>query len=314
MKWFEARIETTQAASDAVAEILTSAGANGVAIEDPFDIRQVVNTPGSLDYADEEYLESLGDVVTIKAYFSSLTDRNKLYEQLRKELDNTAKYLDTGKNTLTVTEVDEEDWSENWKKYYKTFKLTGNIIIKPSWEDDETELKGIVVEMDPGMAFGTGTHDTTRMCAELLERYIKDGDTVIDLGCGSGILSIIAAKLGAKSVTAIDIDPVAVKVASENCGRNSVNGIVECRTGVIDDLANQKADMLVANIVASVIIDISDRAASHILPGGLFITSGIIRGRRQDVLEACESRGFVPEAELQSGEWVAIAFRCRDSF
>ncbi|WP_010247849.1 50S ribosomal protein L11 methyltransferase [Acetivibrio cellulolyticus] len=313
MIWHEVRIKTTEEAYDAVTEMLTSIGAGGVAIEDPNDIISELSKPDSLDYADEEFLSSLEEAVTIKAYFSEEKNISELTSLIEEKLKFISQFLNVGEGFVGTSQVDDEDWSTSWKKYYKPLNLTDKLVIKPSWESYEKKNDEIVVEMDPGMAFGTGTHETTQMCSILLEKYVKPGDKVIDLGCGTGILSIIAAKLGAEAVTAVDIDEVAVKVAKENCAINGVDGKVSAFRGVIDDLKKEKADIIVANIIANVIIDISSKIPSYLKKDGLFVTSGIIKERSQEVLEAYTKLGFKCEQFEELGEWVAIVFRCLDS-
>jgi len=313
MKWLEVRIKTTQEACDAVSEMLTSLGAGGVLIEDPNDIRMQLESPGSLDYADEEFLKSLGSDVVVKAYFGSGYEKDALIGQINEKLDFISGFLDTGKGYDGCAYVDDEDWSTAWKKYYKPFHLSERIVVKPSWEEYSPRDNEIVIIMDPGMAFGTGTHETTQMCAALLEKYMKGGDTVIDVGCGTGILSIIAAKLGASGVKAVDIDDTAVKVSLENCRLNMVEDRVEVFGGVLEDLEKKKADIVVANIIADVIVGLANHLPSYLKQGGLFITSGIIRERRQDVVDAYNRAGFVLADEREMGEWVAMVFKWENS-
>lgn len=313
MIWHEVRIKTTEEAYDAVTEMLTAIGAGGVAIEDPNDIISELSKPDTLDYADDEFLSSLEDSVTIKAYFSEGVNISELTSLVEEKLKFISQFLDVGEGFVGTSQVDDEDWSTSWKKYYKPLNLTDKLVIKPSWENYEIKNNEIVVEMDPGMAFGTGTHETTKMCSILLEKYVKPGDTVVDLGCGTGILSIIAAKFGAKAVTAVDIDEVAVKVAKENCAINGVDNTVVTFRGIIDDLKKEKSDIIVANIIANVIIDISIKIPSYLKKDGLFITSGIIKERRAEVLEVYTRLGFKCEQIEELGEWVAIVFRCLDS-
>jgi len=313
MIWHEVRIKTTEEAYDAVTDMLTNVGAGGVAIEDPNDIISELSKPDALDYADDEFLSSLEDAVTIKAYFSEEINISELTALIEEKLKFISRFLDVGEGFEGVSQVDDEDWSTSWKKYYKPLNLTDKLVIKPSWENYEKKNDEIIIEMDPGMAFGTGTHETTQMCSILLEKYINVGDTVVDLGCGTGILSIISAKLGAKAVTAVDIDEVAVRVAKENCVINCVDATVTPFRGVIDDLKEEKSDIIVANIIANVIIDMSSKVSSYLKKDGIFITSGIIKERRDEVLEAYKNAGFKCEQIKELGEWVAIVFRCLDS-
>lgn len=313
MKWNEIIIRTTEEACDAISEMLTSIGAGGVAIEDPNDIRREIEKPNTLDYADPEFLNSLGEDVVIKAYFPGENNIEGLIELIKKKINLISAFLNTGAGYTGYSEVDELDWANAWKKHYKPLHVTNNIVIKPSWEIYDKKDKEIVVELDPGMAFGTGTHETTRMCIQLIEKYMKKGDTVIDLGCGTGILSIVAAKLGARHVTSVDIDEVAVRVTRENCAINNVSEYIDCFAGVLDDIRRDKADLVVANIIANVIIDISKTIPYYVKTNGYFITSGIIKERKQEVIDAYESYDFICEETIEDGEWVAMSFRCQGS-
>lgn len=313
MKWTEIRIKTTEEAYDAICEMLTSIGAGGVIIEDPNDIKREIAKPDSLDYADDEFLNSLGEDVIIKAYFSGDKNLSELLQLINEKIRFISNFLDTGEGYTGCSEVDDEDWATAWKKHYKTFHLSEGIVIKPSWENYIEKKDEIVIELDPGMAFGTGTHETTRMCAQLLEKYVKKGDTLIDVGCGSGILSIIAAKLGAESIMAVDVDDVAVRVTRENCRLNQVENFITAVKGVLSDLKAEKADIVVANIIADVIVAISGTVPVYVRPGGYFITSGIIRERKEDVVSAYSSLGFSLDSAVEMGEWVAMVFKCPDS-
>lgn len=314
MKWYEIRINTTDEASDAVSEMLTTLGAGGVAIKDPYDIRKELLKPDTLDYADEEFFQSLGDDVIIQAYFQDGLEINGLLKEIDNGLKNISQFLNVGKGLEGYGEVDDEDWSTAWKKYYKPFRLTDRIVIKPTWEQYEKQPGDIIVEMDPGMAFGTGTHETTQMCSILLDKYMLDDTEVLDVGCGTGILSIIASKLGATKVDAVDIDEVAVKVAKENIELNHETSKIKAFKGILSDINRDenKYDIIVANIIATVIIDLSSIIPYYLKKNSLFITSGIIKERKQEVIDSCVKSGLTLIETLEAGEWVAMVFKCQD--
>jgi ribosomal protein L11 methyltransferase len=312
VKWIEIKIKTTEEACDAISYMLTSIGAGGVAIEDPNEIRRETQKSNSIDYVDDEFLNSLGEDVVVKAYFPGETNVPELVSLIKEKLAFIGTFLNVGEGYCGYAEMDEEDWSNSWKKYYKPLHLTDRLIVKPSWENYDNKDGEIIIEMNPGMAFGTGTHETTKMCAVLLDKYVKDGCRVIDVGCGTGILSIIASKLGAAEVTAVDIDEVAVKVAKENLELNKVDN-VRVFKGVLDDIEKEKRDIVVANIIANVIMDISSRVPYYLKKDGLFIASGIIKERKQEVLDECLRKGFECVEIIEMGEWVAIVLRCLDS-
>lgn len=311
MKWIEIKVTTIAEASDAVSDMLMSVGANGVAIEDPEDIRREISKPDTLDYADDDFINSLGNDVVIKAYFPETENSLELTALIRERIAVISKHLPTGNLRVDCSLVDEEDWANNWKKYYKPLHITDRVVIKPSWEEYNPKENEIVIEINPGMAFGTGTHETTRLCIQLLEKYLEHGDTVLDVGCGTGILGIAAVKLGAEHVTAVDIDDVAVRITRENSSLNNVAGSIDAFCGTLENVDEKKADIVVANIIADVIIDMSGTLKNYIKKDGLFITSGIIKERKQEVLDAYEVLGFTCEEIVELGEWVAIVFRCQ---
>lgn len=199
----------------------------------------------------------------------------------------------------------EEDWANNWKKYYKPTKVGEKIVVKPIWEEYEPKEGELVLELDPGMAFGTGEHETTRMCIQALEKFTKKDSVVFDVGCGSGILAIAAAKLGAKKAIGVDLDPVAVESAKENVGFNNLDNI-EILEGNLIEVIDGKADIVVANIIAEVICILTEDVSRVIKPGGYFITSGIIHDRVDMVTDKLKECGFEVEKINKDGEWNCI--------
>ncbi|OON96534.1 MAG: ribosomal protein L11 methyltransferase [Epulopiscium sp. Nele67-Bin005] len=214
--------------------------------------------------------------------------------------------METGTGKITVVDILEEQWANEWKKYYKPITIGSNIVIKPTWEAYNEDDSKLIIEMDPGMAFGTGTHETTSMCVELLENYVKENHTVLDIGTGSGILGIVCAKLGAKQIIGVDIDEMAVKVANENITLNSVEHQMKAVTGDLLEVVTQKSDIVVSNIIADVIINLSSQVQDVVAKDGIWIASGIIDLRIDDVLEAMEKNGWVIKQKVQQKEWFAL--------
>ena len=307
MKWSEIAIHTTNEATEAVANIFYEAGASGVIIEDsaePDKVRE--NLYGEIVELDRNDFPSEG--VIVKAYLPVNSFLIETMKEIEDSIDALPGFgLDMGLNKIKTAEVDDEDWATAWKKYYHPVKISGRFTIVPTWEDytpvDSDEL---IVELDPGMAFGTGTHPTTVMCMQALEKYVKLDDTVVDVGTGSGVLSIGAAMLGAKSVHALDLDPVAVTAAKENIALNKVEDIIEVTQGNLLESIDFAPEVIIANILAEVIVTFSQDAANLLPEGGLFIVSGIIEEKRDMVKEDLLAKGFEIVESVLMEDWVAI--------
>lgn len=308
MKYIELQVLTTTEASDAVSELLYDEGAAGVLIEDPNDFNELNKDKRSWDYVGEELVKLLGEDTKVKGYFLSAEFSEDKLKSIESRVNMLGEFgLDNGKGIVTTREVDDEDWANAWKKYYKPVKVGERVVIKPTWEDYVAGADEVIVELDPGMAFGTGTHETTIMCVKLLEKYVKSHSTVFDVGCGSGILGITAAKLNAGRVVCVDIDELSCKVSRENAELNRVLDKLDIRCGNLLDVVDNKADIIIANIIADIIISFSEDAMGFLNKGGIFISSGIIRDRRDDVLKKLEATGFKVLEVLSMGEWCAIA-------
>lgn len=307
MKWIEVKIKTTHEAVEIISNILHESGVGGVVIEDPQDFKAYQSELGVWDYIDESLINNLGDVVCIKGYLSESPDLPDKIQLIKERVDQIDElYIDAGLKEITTTEVYEEDWSTAWKQYYKPIQIGKNIVIKPTWEPYEGREGQKVIELDPGMAFGTGTHETTQLCIAFLEDYVRRHSLVLDIGTGSGILAIIAAKLGSDQVIGVDIDPIAVKVARENVALNGVEDLVEIREGDLLDVVKEKADIVVANIIADTIIHLMEQIKNFLKKDGIFIASGIILDRQEDVKRACHKEGLRILSIDTMGEWVAI--------
>jgi ribosomal protein L11 methyltransferase len=304
--WVEVKVVTTSEAIEPVSGIFYGLDVKGVAIEDPNDILQREQGPLTWDFADINILEYGGKAAVVKGYFSIDDDIDNLVSYIKEKLAELKEMgIELGEASVTAEKVREEDWANNWKKYYKPTKIGDKIVIKPIWEEYEAESDDIIVELDPGMAFGTGTHETTRMCVIALEKYITPNTVVIDIGTGSGILAITAAKLEAKHVVGVDLDPVAVDSAKENVAFNKLSNI-DILEGNLLDVVDGKADIVVANIIAEIIMVLIEDVKKALLPGGYFISSGIIRERREAVEEKLINSGFKIKEVNVDGEWVCI--------
>lgn len=305
-KWIEVKIVTISSAIEPISGIFYGLDVKGVAIEDPNDILDRKQDALSWDFADTNIFEYGDSAAVVKGYFSVEENMNDILEYTSLKLNELREMgIEIGKGQVITSPVFQQDWATAWKKYYKTTRLGKRIIIKPTWEDYTPVNDEIIVELDPGMAFGTGTHETTMMCVEALEKYVKPGDEVFDIGTGSGILSITASKLGAKKVTGIDLDEVAVSAARENVNFNGLTN-VDIIHGDLVDVVKGQANIIIANIIADIVIHLSEIIKPLLKENGLFIASGIINERKNDVVEALVHNGLNVVEVKELGEWVAI--------
>ena len=307
MTWVEVQIKTSSEFEEIVTNIMYDLGVTGLAIEDPRDILEFERTEGDWDYIDPDLLDLDSDNIIIKAYFPEGEDLIDKIEQVRDNIErNPMEKYGHSFGEVTILEVYEKDWAEAWKKYYKPLKVGEKIVIKPTWEEYEKNDDDIIIELDPGMAFGTGTHETTILCIRALEKYVKKGDVVYDIGCGSGILSIVAAKLGAKKVIGVDLDNVCVKVSNENIKLNEVDSIVNIKKGNLLDVIERKANIIVSNIIAEVIVDMVPSLKDYLHNDGIFIASGIILEKVKMVEDMLIKQGFKILEINQIEEWASI--------
>ncbi|SKC79655.1 50S ribosomal protein L11 methyltransferase [Maledivibacter halophilus] len=307
MKWNEITIKTTSEYVEAVCNILYDVGVGGVVIEDPKDLIINMKEETSWDYFDIDSLDIDYEGAVVKGYLPESQDLPDKIELIKQNVHNLSMENENSEpNQVTIAEVYEEDWANSWKKYYKPKKIGNKIVVKPSWEDYMPKENEKIIELDPGMAFGTGTHETTTMCIRLLEKYIRQGNTVYDIGCGSGILSIAAAKLEAGKVVAVDIDETACKVSRSNVKMNSVQDIVEIKNGNLMDVVKGKADIIVANIIAEIIIILANDIRKFMKDDSIFIASGIILDKVDEVVLALKENGLGILHVEKLGEWAAI--------
>ena len=312
MDWIELTVHTTTQGAEVVSDALMLSGATGTMVEDRADIPDPDKPNGYWEIIDPKLIESLPEDVQVHAWFEPDAPFQERLQALRSQLDmnrRLAPEVDLGTLAIDTVNVKDEDWSEVWKQFYKPFRAGRSLVVKPTWEPYNAKPGDRVIEIDPGMAFGSGTHETTGMCLELLEEAVHGGERVIDVGTGSGILAIGAALLGARDVLAIDIDPTAVKVARENVAHNHLEQTVTTLEGNLLEKVDAQCEVCVANIIADVICMFAAPLNAHIVPGGLFICSGIIKEREQDVTDALLAANYSILEIRRKGEWVAMISR-----
>ncbi|HBA04984.1 MAG TPA: 50S ribosomal protein L11 methyltransferase [Clostridium sp.] len=303
--WIEVTVLTSSEATEAVAGFLYNCDVEGVSIEDVADVEFKKENLGFADFINESVL-TIEEGAMVKGYFKDSENFMNTLNYIKESVDKLGEFgFDKGEGIVTYHKVNEDDWANNWKQYYKPTKVGEHIVVKPTWEDYEEKPGEVVVELDPGMAFGTGTHETTRMCIKALEKKVKGDTTVFDIGTGSGILSIAAAKLGAKHVVGVDLDPVAVESAKKNLEFNKVNNI-EILYGDLMEVVEGKANIVVANILADIIMFLSEGVRAFIEDEGYFIASGILNTQRDKVADKLKALDFIIEEVMEDGEWICI--------
>ena len=306
MKWYEGKIETASENVDVVAARLLDFGIEGVEIVDEYEnMRFIERHPSNWDYVEDSLLNASAQkgAAIVKFY---------LPEDAHGDIDDIRKALAGFGETVFV--LVEDDWSEAWKAHYKPFGLGKNIVIAPAWESHSPVGDEIVFKIDPGHVFGTGQHQSTALCVAALEEHVFRGAAVLDIGCGSGILSIISLLLGAGTAAAIDIDPSAAKVCLENSRLNGITpdsfkvytGNILADKALLHEISRRKYDIVAANIIADVIIPLAPAAKELLAQGGVFIAGGIIKDRSNDVLTALTKAGFKTIGTVTQDEWVTM--------
>ncbi len=321
MDWIKVSIYTTSEGIEPLSGRLYQLGITGLEIEDEKDFKDFLeNNKQYWDYVDDDLIKEKEGETEVIAYVSDNAAGHEMLMAIRntvaelKQLDEDGEF---GRLEIEINNMCEEDWANNWKKYFHPLNVGEKILIKPEWEETENPEGRVVFSVNPGMSFGTGSHYTTQLCIENLEGFINNDTKVLDLGCGSGILSIISLLLGAESAFAVDIDPNAVDIAYQNAERNNIDkskytvkaGDIITNTALQEEIAKDKYDVVVANIVADVIIALAPKAKEYMKDGGVFITSGIIEDRIDDVKEALEKCGFKIESIKQRKDWASIVCR-----
>ncbi|HFL3264142.1 TPA: 50S ribosomal protein L11 methyltransferase [Clostridioides difficile] len=311
--WIEVTIKTTTEAVEPITNILYEQGAGGAVIEDPKDFLFQKKNELDWDYVEEEvFKKNEEDDVLIKTYVSEEKNVMEFVEIIKQKVLRLKDFgIDIGEGSVSLDQVNEADWANAWKAYYKPTKVGQRVVVKPTWEDYAMQEGDLIIELDPGMAFGTGTHETTSMCIRELEKYVNKDSKVFDIGCGSGILAIAAAKLGAKEVVAVDLDEVAVKVAKENVLENKVEKSVSVMHGNLTDVIKDKADVIVANIIADIIKILAKDVQNFMKEDAIFISSGIILDKVEEVKESLIENGFEIVEVQKLGEWSAIVSKLK---
>lgn len=303
--WQELTITVSREAEEAVSNILIDLGSQGVAIDD------------SADYLGEagpfgEVLPQVKQLntVAITAYYPETVNLEMIRQEVKEHLAQLRDFgLEIGETQLTTQQLAEEDWADNWKKYFEPARVTHDLTIVPSWTDYEATIGEKIIKLDPGMAFGTGTHPTTKMSLFVLEQILRGGETVLDVGTGSGVLSIASSLLGAKDIYAYDLDEVAVRVAQENIELNPDMENIHVASGDLLRGVEIEADVIVANILADILVNLTDDAYRLLKDEGYLIMSGITSEKWNLVRESAEAAGFFLETHMIQGEWNACVFK-----
>ena len=318
MKWKKFTLTTTTQAVDLVSSMLDDIGIEGVEIEDNVPLTERETKGMFIDILPE--LPPDEGVAKVSFYVDDDRDIEELMKQVEEGLDELAVFTDLGQRTIAASETEDKDWVNNWKQYFKPFTVD-DILIKPTWETIPEEHKDkLLVQIDPGTAFGTGMHETTQLCIRQLKKAVDSGTKLLDVGTGSGILGITALKLGAKEVWGTDLDENAITAVGENLEANGISGerFHVLQGNILNDPSVQEwagfgcYDVVVANILADVIILLVDEIPVHLKQGGLFITSGIINMKEQAVLDAfAKNPAFEVLEVTRQGEWVSVTARKR---
>ncbi len=315
MKWNQFRLKTTTQAEDIVSSMLADLGIEGVQIEDKI--------PLTAQDKEQMFVDILPDIpeddgtAYLTFYLEEEQDKGSILQQVRRELEELRAFIDVGEGRIEESVTEDVDWVNNWKQYFHQFTID-DILIIPSWEQVEEKDSGkMVIHIDPGTAFGTGMHETTQLCIRALKKYVRGGDLVLDVGCGSGILGMLALKFGAAHSVGTDLDPCAIDATHENMQANGIDGgQYEVMIGnIIDDPAVQeqvgyeKYDIVAANILADVLVPLTPVIAHQMKPGGIYITSGIIEGKENLVAHAVEEAGLELVSIERQGEWASVVAR-----
>lgn len=320
MNWTELCIFTSTEGSDILCGCLLGIGINGFVVRDSKDFEEFLeNKTGNWDYIDDDLMNLKDCETSVTVYLPDNAQGKEMFDSIKSELSRLKEVDEEnlfGRLEYEFKNVCEEDWANNWKQYFKPLCVGDKLLIKPSWEETPENDSRIILEIDPASSFGTGQHNTTQLCLELLEKNINGNEKVLDLGCGSGILSIAAILLGADYCTAVDIDQNSVKIAKENAEKNNIPeekytaycGNVITDAELVKNIGNGYK-IVVANIVADVLIGMSDLFSDFLTDDGILIMSGIIVERKDEVIEAVENQGFKVISVAEKDGWAAVSMK-----
>jgi len=309
VKWFEVCITTTSEGTEAMSELLFDVGAKGVVIEDKEDLLRFINEGEGFDYADSELTERYDSTVKVKGYLPDTDGTHDVISDIKVRVEwllNKDLGIDITPGTVSVNEIYEQDWAHSWKEYFKPVKVSELMFIKPSWESYAASPGDIVIDMDPGMAFGTGTHETTILCLRALEKYVRQDSWVLDIGCGTGVLGIAAILLGAKRAVLIDNDPQAIKVAEANSIKNGTYEKTLFINGNLLDRADGKFDILVANISSKVLERMIPECTLFLEHKGFLIVSGILKESIDAIVSVMNDSGISLAESHTLGDWAVV--------
>lgn len=305
MEWQEISIATNERMLEAVSNIFIEIGADGVVIEDPNVVSRYINKDVWDCYDLPEYLLK-GESVVIKGYLPADKRLPGRINRLKSKILSLERYFENFCGEISTKQIREEDWAAAWKAYFKTHRVGEKIIITPPWESHEPVKGDILITLNPGLAFGTGIHPTTQLCIKALEKYLIPGNTVYDVGTGSGVLAVTAAKLGAKHVLACDNDAFAVDAALENVKQNNIENLVTVVKNNLLDGFSAPAHLITANIVSKVILKLQAQAFQMLYPKGYFIACGILKDHFDSIKDELKSSGFLIAEVLSDDDWTAV--------
>jgi len=324
MKYIEVKIFTSKQGIEPLSSVIMSLGMTDFVIEDPTEIVALLDKKNRYDwdYIDEKVLAAADMEASITLYLEDSDEGRKMLQKInaevtelkRREIDGVfGQGVSFGRLYVDDRKTDDKTWLNNWKGYFKPVKVTDHIIIKPTWEEYQSREGELVIEIDPGMAFGTGKHPTTSLCLKFMERCAGEFKRVLDVGCGSGVLSIAAALLGAENVLGVESDETAISIAKENVGLNGLSDKIRIVCGDLVKGIDFKADLVTANLMADLVILLAEDVCKNLTPGGLFISSGVLLEKQDEVKAGIKNAGFEILDIMEDNEWCAILARLKKS-